>query len=166
MTHFWISLPFIGCNLQGITIWRRQKLYCDQKNSDGYSSRWSLSWADRRFMVVDWIFSYILWGIEYGCSAHFAAFKPPKTAESHWNSKLHLMPHIFHCLSKWKQEPAFLIWEIFSRENLSPGIKTLPKAQRTRGLSSSWQSNFWGHITSSNTNLDHISSSESRLSIN
>ena len=25
---------------------------------------------------------------------------------------------------------------------------------------------FWGHITSSNTNLDHISSSESRLSIN
>ena len=44
--------------------------------------------------------------------------------------------------------------------------KTLPKAQRTRGLSSSWQSNFWGHITSSNTNLDHISSSESRLSIN
>ena len=36
--------------------------------------------------------------------------------------------------------------------------KTLPKAQRTRGLSSSWQSNFWGHITSSNTNLDHISS--------
>ena len=44
--------------------------------------------------------------------------------------------------------------------------ETLPKAQRTRGLSSSWQSNFWGHITSSNTNLDHISSSESRLSIN
>ena len=79
-------------------------------------------WTDRRFMVVDWKFSYILWGIEYGCSAHFAAFKPPKTAESHWNSKLHLMPHIFHCLSKWKQEPAFLIWEIFSRENLSPGI--------------------------------------------
>ena len=36
-------------------------------------------------------------------------------------------------------------------------IKTLPKAQRTRALSSSCQSNI---------NLDHISSSESRLSIN
>ena len=35
--------------------------------------------------------------------------------------------------------------------------KTLPKAQRTRGLSSSCQS----HIASSNTNLDRISSSES-----
>jgi len=45
-----------------------------------------------------------------------------------------------------------------------PGIvkKTLPKAQRTRGLSSSCQS----HIASSNTNLDRISSSESWLSIN
>jgi len=35
--------------------------------------------------------------------------------------------------------------------------QTLPKAQRTRGLSSSCQS----HIASSNTNLDRISSSES-----
>ena len=35
--------------------------------------------------------------------------------------------------------------------------ETLPKAQRTRGLSSSCQS----HIASSNTNLDRISSSES-----
>ena len=35
--------------------------------------------------------------------------------------------------------------------------QTLPKAQRTRGLSSSCQS----HIASSNTNLDQISSSES-----
>ena len=45
-----------------------------------------------------------------------------------------------------------------------PGIvkKTLPKAQRTRGLSSSCQS----HIASSNTNLDWIWSSESWLSIN
>ena len=40
--------------------------------------------------------------------------------------------------------------------------KTLPKAQRTQGLSSSCQS----HIASSNTNLDRISSSESWLSIN
>ena len=31
--------------------------------------------------------------------------------------------------------------------------QTLPKAQRTRGLSSSFQSNLLGHITSSNTNL-------------
>ena len=38
-------------------------------------------------------------------------------------------------------------------------LKTLPKAQRTRGLSSSYQSNLMGHITSSNTNLDQISSS-------
>ena len=37
--------------------------------------------------------------------------------------------------------------------------KTLPKAQRTRGLSSSYESNLMGHITSSNTNLDQISSS-------
>ena len=37
--------------------------------------------------------------------------------------------------------------------------KTLPKAQRTRGLSSSYQSNLMGHITSSNTNLDQISAS-------
>ena len=35
--------------------------------------------------------------------------------------------------------------------------QTLPKAQRTRGLSSSCQS----HIASSNTNLDRILSSES-----
>ena len=41
-------------------------------------------------------------------------------------------------------------------------LKTLPKAQRTRGLSSSCQS----HIASSNANLDRISSSESWLSIN
>ena len=40
--------------------------------------------------------------------------------------------------------------------------QTLPKAQRTRGLSSSCQS----QIASSNTNLDRISSSESWLSIN
>ena len=45
-------------------------------------------------------------------------------------------------------------------------VKTLPKAQRTRGLSSSHQSNLMGHITSSNTNLDQISSSKSRPSIN
>ena len=32
--------------------------------------------------------------------------------------------------------------------------ETLPKAQRTRGLSSSYQSNLMVHITSSNTNLD------------
>ena len=32
-------------------------------------------------------------------------------------------------------------------------VKTLPKAQRTRGLSSFFQSNLFGHITSSNTNL-------------
>ena len=31
---------------------------------------------------------------------------------------------------------------------------TLPKAQGTRGLSSSYESNLMGHITSSNTNLD------------
>ena len=41
--------------------------------------------------------------------------------------------------------------------------KTLPKAQRTRGLSSAYQSNLMGHIT--NTNIDQISSSESRQSI-
>ena len=41
-------------------------------------------------------------------------------------------------------------------------LETLPKAQRTRGLSSSCQS----HIASSNTNLDRISFSESWLSIN
>ena len=40
--------------------------------------------------------------------------------------------------------------------------KTLPKAQRTLGLSSSCQS----HIASSSTNLDRISSSECRPSIN
>ena len=40
--------------------------------------------------------------------------------------------------------------------------ETLPKAQRTLGLSSSCQS----HIASSNTDLDRISSSESWLSIN
>ena len=44
-------------------------------------------------------------------------------------------------------------------------LKTLPKAQRTRGLSSSFQSNLLGHITSSNTNLVQTSSSKSRPSI-
>ena len=45
-------------------------------------------------------------------------------------------------------------------------FKTLSKAQRTRGLSSAYQSNLMGHITSSNTNIDQISSSESQPSIN
>ena len=45
-------------------------------------------------------------------------------------------------------------------------LQTLPKAKRTRGLSSAYQSNFLGHITSFHTNLDQISSSESRPSIN
>ena len=40
-------------------------------------------------------------------------------------------------------------------------LKTLPKAQRTRGLSSSFQSNLLGHITSSNRNLVQTSSSTS-----
>ena len=44
--------------------------------------------------------------------------------------------------------------------------KTLPKAQRTRGLSSAYQSNLSGHITSSNTNLDQISPSKYRPRIN
>ena len=44
--------------------------------------------------------------------------------------------------------------------------KTLSKTQRTRGLSSSCQSNFLKSIRSSNINLDHILFSESRLSIN
>ena len=43
-------------------------------------------------------------------------------------------------------------------------VKTLPKAQRTRGLSSAYQSNFLGHISSSYTNLDQILSSELRPS--
>ena len=34
--------------------------------------------------------------------------------------------------------------------------QTLPKAQRTRELSSSYQSNLISHITRSNTNLDQI----------
>ena len=37
------------------------------------------------------------------------------------------------------------------------GKKTFPKAQWTRGLSSAYQSNLMGHITSSNTNLNQIS---------
>ena len=41
-------------------------------------------------------------------------------------------------------------------------IETLPKAQRTRGLSSSYQSNFLRSYHNF-TNLDQISSSESRL---
>ena len=50
--------------------------------------------------------------------------------------------------------------------NLQKGetIETLPKAQRTRGLSSSFQINLLGHITSSNTNLDQTSSSKSQPS--
>ena len=39
-------------------------------------------------------------------------------------------------------------------------------AKRTLGLSSAYQSNFLGHTTSSYTNLDQISSEESRPSIN
>ena len=35
-------------------------------------------------------------------------------------------------------------------------IETMPKAQRTRGLSSANQNNLIGHITSSNTNLISI----------
>ena len=41
-----------------------------------------------------------------------------------------------------------------------PGTdQTLPKAQWTRGLSSSFQSNLLSHITSTNTNLDQTSCS-------
>ena len=57
------------------------------------------------------------------------------------------------------------LWNSMERDNeqqiVTPATKeTLPKAQRTRGLSSSFQSNLLGHITSSNTNLDQISSSD------
>ena len=45
-----------------------------------------------------------------------------------------------------------------------PWNQTLPKAQRTQGLSSAYQSNYF-HITSSYTNLDQ-SSSESQPSTN
>ena len=51
------------------------------------------------------------------------------------------------------------------RRQSTDTIETLPKAQRTRGLSSSFQSNLLGHITSSNTNLDQTSSSKSGQSI-
>ena len=44
--------------------------------------------------------------------------------------------------------------------------KTLPKAQRTRGFSSAYQSNLSCHITSSNTNRDQISPSKYRPRIN
>ena len=44
--------------------------------------------------------------------------------------------------------------------------KTLPKAQRTRGLSSAYQSNLFRSYHKLNTNLDQISSPESRPSIN
>ena len=45
-------------------------------------------------------------------------------------------------------------------------MKTMPKIQQTQGLSLAYQSNLMGHITSSNTKLDQISSSESRPSTN
>ena len=74
--------------------------------------------------------------------------------------------------SPLKKEAIIFLLVIFTHQfNLfSPFIrtldnKTLPKAQRTRGLSSSFQSNLLGHITSSNTNLDQTSSSKSRPSI-
>ena len=44
-------------------------------------------------------------------------------------------------------------------------IETLPKAQRTRGWRSSCQSNFFRSYYKLDTNLDHISSSDSRPSI-
>ena len=51
-------------------------------------------------------------------------------------------------------------------ENLRLYRKTLPKAQRTRGLSVLIKVTSLGHITISYTNLDQISSSESLQSIN
>ena len=64
----------------------------------------------------------------------------------------HLIPGIHHNFMKGKSESA--------------NNQTLPKAQRTRGLSSAYESNLMDHITSSNTNIDPISSSESRPSTN
>jgi len=58
-----------------------------------------------------------------------------------------LLCHLFDIRKKWTS------WNVQD---------SLPKAQRTWGLSSSCQS----HIASSNANLDQISSSESWLSIN
>ena len=49
-------------------------------------------------------------------------------------------------------------------DDLGGWLKTLPKAQRTRGLSSAYQSNLLGRITTSNTNLDQTSFSESQPS--
>ena len=43
-------------------------------------------------------------------------------------------------------------------------MKTMPKIQRTRRLSSAYQINLMGHITASNSKLYQISSSESRPS--
>ena len=51
------------------------------------------------------------------------------------------------------------IVDLYLKMKVSYMLETLPKAQRTRGLSSSYESNLMGHITRSNTNLDQISSS-------
>ena len=71
------------------------------------------------------------------------------------NDKSFLVPLV------WAHNSVVFIGKSWIVEQISLK-KTLPKAQRTRGLSSSCQS----HIASSSTNLDRISSSESWLSIN
>ena len=76
----------------------------------------------------------------------------------------------------WNGTSAWQEWE--NREEghcnliLSQGLdilKTLPKAKRIRGLSSAYQSNFLGHITSSYKfhlqNLDQGSTSKSQPNI-
>ena len=60
----------------------------------------------------------------------------------------------------------FIVYDfLFGNCTTESRKQTLPKAQRTRGLSSSFQSNLLGHITSKNANLDQTSSSKSRPSI-
>ena len=85
---------------------------------------------------------------------------------------------------RWKINHSSCVWKLannikkpFFSHHLQSGqpilrkyckwlYETLPNAQRTRESISTYQSNLMGHITSSNTNLDQIWTSESRLRIN
>ena len=79
----------------------------------------------------------------------------------HFSIDQHAIVYKFHII-RFCTPAHFCGWILIQK--LVAELITLPKAQRTRGLSSSWSCQ--SHIASSITILERISSSESLLSIN
>ena len=80
-----------------------------------------------------------------------------KSESQFWNDKIIVSINIIAAIQFWLPDkiwPSGVKMKYCQRHNGPEGWVHLAKVT------------FWGHNTTSNTNLDHISSSESRLSIN